>query len=114
MVTLTLNGATYEPSIVTIRNAVAVSGITGVTIATGGVIRGSDTVITVPLAFDGTNLAPNATLTFTVAAGAIAGYRGPRGDSAPTCDGINGVGSRLNGDPLNRGYLGWECGHTDT
>ena len=77
VVTLTLNGATYESSIVTIRNAVAVSGITGVTVATGGVSRVSDTVITVPLAFDGTNLAPNATLTFTVAAGAIAGYSGP-------------------------------------
>ena len=77
MVTLTLNGATYEPSIVTIRNAVAVSGITGVTVATSDVSRVNDTVITVPLAFDGTPLAPNATLTFTIAAGAIAGYRGP-------------------------------------
>ena len=77
VVTLTLTDATYESSIVTIRNAVAVSGITGVTIATGGVSRVSDTVITVPLAFDGTPLAPNATLTFTIAAGAIAGYRGP-------------------------------------
>ena len=37
----------------------------------------SDTEITVELEFDGTNFDTNSTLTFTVGAGAIAGYDGP-------------------------------------
>ena len=75
VVTLTLNGGTYEPQS-TVRNNVMVSGITGVTAGTFGVERVSDTVVTVELTFDGTDLDTNATLTFTVGAGAIVGYSG--------------------------------------
>ena len=73
-VTLTLTGATYEQTLSNIRNAVTVSGIAGVTV--GMVRRGSDTEVTVDLAFDGTNFDTDAILTLTVGAGAIAGYDG--------------------------------------
>ena len=73
-VTLTLTGATYEQNLSNIRNAVAVSGIAGVTVGT--VRRGSDTEVTVDLAFDGTNFDTDAVLTFTVEAAAIKNYDG--------------------------------------
>ncbi len=76
VVTLTLRGRTYERSIFRIRDAVAVSGIEGVTIGTFGVDRVSDTVITLELTFNG-NFDTDATLTFTVGADAIAGHGGP-------------------------------------
>ena len=72
VVTLTLNGATYERFI---RGGVTVSGIGGVTIGTFGVDRESDTEITVELEFNG-NFDADAILTFTVGADAIAGYSG--------------------------------------
>ena len=75
VVTLTLNSRSYESSRFTIRDAVTVSGIAGVTVGTFGVDRVSDTTITVELTFDG-NINMNGTLTFTVGAGAIAGYDG--------------------------------------
>ena len=76
VVTLTLSGRTYESSIFTIRDAVTVSGITGVTVGTFGVDRVSDTQITVELTFDG-NINTDSTLTFTVGADAIVGgYNG--------------------------------------
>ena len=76
VVTLTLNSRSYENSRFTIRDAVTVSGIAGVTVGTFGVDRVSDTTITVELTFDG-NINTNGTLTFTVGAGAITGYNGP-------------------------------------
>ncbi len=76
VVTLTLNGGTFERSIFKIREAVTVSGISGVTVRTYDIDRVSDTKITVELTFDGTNLDTSATLTFTVGAGAITNYSG--------------------------------------
>ena len=75
VVTLTLNGGTYERSSFTIATAITVSGIDGVTFEAWDVDRISDTEVTVELTFDG-DLDTNATLTFTVSAEAIAGYDG--------------------------------------
>ncbi|MCY3666309.1 MAG: hypothetical protein OXH81_11665, partial [Gemmatimonadetes bacterium] len=75
VVTLTLSGGAYERSSFKIRDALAVSGIDGVTIGTFGVDRVSDTEITVELEFEG-NIDTDATLTFTVGADAIAEYSG--------------------------------------
>ena len=80
IVTLTLGGGTYTGSSSHIGDALTVSGIDGVTIGTFGpawfgVDRVSDTQITVELGFTG-NIDTDATLTFTVGAGAIAGYNG--------------------------------------
>ena len=75
VVTLTLSGGTYERSSFRIRDAITLSGISGVTVGTFGVDRISDTEITVELEFSG-NFDTNAILTFTVRAGAIANYSG--------------------------------------
>ena len=77
VVTLTLSGRIYEDSSFSVRRAVTVSGIMGVTVGTFDVDRVSDTEVTVELQFDGTDFDTDATLTFTVEAGAIAGYDGP-------------------------------------
>ena len=76
VVTLTLSGGDYERSGFTIRDAVEVSGIDGVTVGTFGIERISDTEITVELEFEG-NMDTDATLTFTVGADALVGYNGP-------------------------------------
>ena len=76
VVTLTLTGGTYQHSRRDIRNAVTVSGISGVTVGTLGINRVNDTVVTVELRFNG-NLHVDATLIFTVGADAIANYNGP-------------------------------------
>ena len=76
VVTLTLNGRRYARSTFDIRDAVSVSGIDGVTIPWHEPEKKSDTEITVELEFDG-NINVDSTLTFTVGAGAIAGYNGP-------------------------------------
>ena len=76
VVILTLSGSGYERWSSDIRNAVTVSGISGVTIDTFGADRVSDVQIAVELEFDST-IDPIGTLTFTVAAGAIANYNGP-------------------------------------
>ena len=76
VVTLTLSGGAYERSGFTIRDAVEVSGIDGVTVGTFGIDRVSDTEITVELEFED-NMDTDATLTFTVGADALVGYNGP-------------------------------------
>ena len=76
VVTLTLNGATYERSIFDLRDAVELSGIAGVTYHWFDLDRVSDTELTVELKFNG-NIDTDATLTFTVGADAMAGYNGP-------------------------------------
>ncbi len=76
IITLTLNGATYEQSTFDLRDAVAVSGIAGVTVHWFDVDRVSDTELTVELTFKG-DFDTDTTLTFTVGADAIAGYDGP-------------------------------------
>ena len=76
VVTLTLDGVIYESDVSKIRDAVTVSGITGVTVDTAKVQRLGDRKVTVELNFDGTDFDTNATLTFNVTAGAIANYTG--------------------------------------
>ena len=76
IITLTLNGATYERSVFDFRGAVTVSGIYGVTFRWFDVERVSDTELTVELTFKG-DFDTDATLVFTVGADAIAGYDGP-------------------------------------
>ena len=76
IIRLTLNNGTYVRSNFDLDNAVTVSGIAGVTIGIFGVERVSDTIIIFELEFGG-NFNTNATLTFTVAANAIAEYDGP-------------------------------------
>ena len=76
VVTLTLSGGTYARSVFDIRDAVTVSGITGVTIPWHDPDRKSDTQITIALEFSG-NISTNTDLTFTVRADAIADYNGP-------------------------------------
>ena len=76
IITLTLNGAAYEQSTFDIRDAVSVSGIDGVTFHWFDVDRVSDTELTVELTFKD-DFDTDATLTFTVGAGAIVGYDGP-------------------------------------
>ena len=76
VVTLTLTGRSYERSVFDISDAVKVSGISGVTFdGFFDIDRESDTEVTVELTFSG-NMTTNGTLTFTVEAGAIAGYSG--------------------------------------
>ncbi len=76
VVTLTLSSGAYESSRSTIRGAVTVAGIAGVTVRRLDVDRVSDTVVTVELTFDGTNFDTDATLTFIIGADAIAEYDG--------------------------------------
>ncbi len=76
VVTLTLNGRKYARSIFSIRDAVKVSGIEGVTIRTFGVDRVNDTEITIELAFSG-DIDADAILIITVAADALLRYNGP-------------------------------------
>ncbi len=76
VVTLKLSERTYARSIFDIRDAVKVSGIDGVTIPWHEPDRKSDTEITIELEFNG-NIDTDATLIFTVGAGAIANYNGP-------------------------------------
>ena len=73
VVTLTLTGRNYESFIFTIRDAVSVSGIDGVTVGVFDVDRVSDTQVTVELTFLG-DFDTDGTLTFTVGADAVAGY----------------------------------------
>ena len=77
VVTLTLSGRKFEERNSRIRNAVTVSGITGVTYRSFDLERVSDTQVTVELTFDGTDFDTNSTITFAVGPGAIAGYDGP-------------------------------------
>ena len=75
IVTLTLNGGTYERSSWDIERAVTISGVDGVAIGGWGIDRVSDTVVTIELEFTG-NIDVDAILTFTVGADAIADYNG--------------------------------------
>ena len=75
VVTLTLTGGTYERSRFRIERAMTFSGIEGITVATFGLDRVSDAVVTIELEFDG-NIDTDSTLTITVGADAIAGYSG--------------------------------------
>ena len=76
VVTLTLSYDTYEADVDTIRDAVMVTGIDGVTIDTASVQRLSDREITVGFDFDRTDFDTETALTFSVGAEAIADYTG--------------------------------------
>ncbi|MCG9133905.1 T9SS type A sorting domain-containing protein [Candidatus Poribacteria bacterium] len=76
VITLTLSGRKFERWNSTIRLAVSVSGIAGVTVRSFDIDRESDTEVTVELTFNG-NMNADGTLTITVGADAIAGYDGP-------------------------------------
>ena len=76
IVTLTLSGRKFERRNSTIRGAVSVSGISGVTVRSSDIDRESDTEVTVELTYDG-NMTSDSTLTLTVGADAIVGYSGP-------------------------------------
>ena len=75
VVTLTLTGRSYARSVFDVRGGVTVSGITGVSVGTFGVLRVSDTRVTVELTYSG-DIDSDGTLTFTVGADAIANYNG--------------------------------------
>ena len=76
-VLLQLNDAvTYEEDLITIQNAVNISGIAGVSVKKIERTLGSSRSITVVLDFDGTELHTNKVLTFSVDAAAIKNYKG--------------------------------------
>ena len=95
VVTLTLAGRIFERSIFTIRDAVTVSGISGVSVGTFDIDRESDTEVTVELTFDG-NLDSDSTLTFTAGAESIANY----GGAALTADILVSTGTEMPPAPL--------------
>lgn len=76
VVTLTLRGGTYEQSTSAIKKALKVSGVKGIAIKPSEVKRVSNTKVKVQLIFSG-DFDKHAILTFTLRAGAIAGYNGP-------------------------------------
>ena len=77
IVTLTLHGRVYETSR-DVSRYLEISGIAGVTFTSHNVQRVSDTEATVELDFDDKDFdGTGHKLTFTVKAGAIAGYDGP-------------------------------------
>ncbi len=76
VVTLTLSGRRFTDREWDIKNALTLSGIEGVTVASSlwlDVERVSDTEVTLPLTFSG-NIDTNTTLTIEVGANAIIGY----------------------------------------
>ena len=75
VIILTLNGVRFADSHWRIRSALSVSGIEGVTFDSWDVYRVSDTEVIIEFEFAG-DFDTDATLTFTVEAGAIAGYNG--------------------------------------
>ena len=75
VVTLTLSGGTFKQSKFTIRNAISLSGVSGLTVDTFGVERVSDTEATVELVFNG-NMTTDSTLTISLDADGIKDYDG--------------------------------------
>ena len=101
VVTLRLSRLAFAPSVFDIRDAVKVSGISGVTIPWHQPDRKSDTEITVQLEFIG-NIDEDADLTFAIGANAVPGYFGPRSYRTNTGHRFHGIGHRFDGVPLNR------------
>ena len=105
VVTLTLSYDTYEADVATIRDAVMVSGINGVTIDTATVQRLSDTEITIDLDFDRTDFDTDTALSFNVAAEAIANYIGEELIAEITVTAIKEVVSASVVSPLTEATL---------
>ena len=76
VVTLTLNSGAFETIRSRIRDAVTISGVTGITFDWTDIEKVSDTEVRIKLTFDGT-IETDATLTVTVGSGAIENYTGP-------------------------------------
>ena len=113
VVTLTLSGKTYDQFIAH-NDAVTVSGIDGVTFRDFfDVDRVSDTEVTVELTFDG-DFDTDATLTFTVAAGAIVGYNGPALTAEVPVTAMRESLTASTEAPLDGSDPAWKCCHTDT
>ena len=74
VVTLTLNGSTWRgyPGV----NAIAISGISGISLGRRAINRVSPTVLTIELTFHG-NIETDTILTFAISASAIEDYDGP-------------------------------------
>ena len=94
-VTLTLSGRKFERFVFDIRDAVSVSGITGVTFPWHDPDKESDTELSLELEFDG-DMTVGSTLTFTVGADAIAGYNGPDLTAQVTVTAGAGIGLGAN------------------
>ncbi len=76
IVTITLSGGSFERWTSSIRSALTISGVDGVTVSrSSDVVRADDTKVTVKLTFSG-NIDADTPLVFTVGAGAIADYDG--------------------------------------
>ena len=75
IITLNLSNGTFERSMFWIRNAISVSGITGVDVESFGGKRISDTQATIELEYAG-NMTANGTLTIALEAGGIKDYDG--------------------------------------
>ena len=75
VVTLTLSSGAFETISSRIRDAVTITGITGLTFDWTDIEKVSDTEARITLTFDGT-IGTDTTLTFTVGPGAIKNYNG--------------------------------------
>ena len=75
-VTLTLSSGAFNRSRSGIRDAVTISGITGITFHWIDIEKVSDTEVRIELTFKG-NIETDTILTFTLGAGAIENYNGP-------------------------------------
>ena len=73
VVTLKLSSGAFKFTRPEIRDAITISGITGITFDWGDIERVSNTELRIKLTFDG-NMKQNTTLTFTVGPGAIQNY----------------------------------------
>ena len=76
VVTLTLSSGAFNHLRSGIRDALTISGITGITYHRTDIDRVSDTVVTIELTFKG-NIDKDTILTFTLGADAIEDYNGP-------------------------------------
>ena len=75
VITLSLSDDTFEQLTASIKDAITLSGITGVYVDTSDVVRVSDTQATVELGYDG-NMTTNGNLTISLGAEAIRDYDG--------------------------------------
>ena len=73
-IVFTLNGRNFTWWTKDVQDAATVSGIEGVTVGSEGFYPDNDSQVAVPLSFSG-DIHEDATLTLTVASGAIAGYK---------------------------------------
>ncbi len=76
VVTLKLSSGAFKFVRPEIRDAITISGITGITFDWGDIERVSNTEVRIKLTFKG-NINEDTTLTFTVGLGAIQNYNGP-------------------------------------